>query len=66
MLFSAIVHKEEDIYVAECSEIGTVSQGFTIEEAVENLKDSTQLFLEEFPLEKSILNINKKFSYDNN
>jgi predicted RNase H-like HicB family nuclease len=66
MLFSAIVHKEEDIYVAECAEIGTVRQGYTIEEAVENLKDSTHLYLEEFPFEKSILNINKKFSYDNN
>ena len=38
MLFSAIVHKEEDIYVAECPEVGTFSQGSTIEEAVEKAK----------------------------
>ena len=54
MLFSAIIHKEDDIYVAECSEVGTVSQGYTIEEALENLKESTELYLEEFPLTKPV------------
>lgn len=49
--FSAILHKEEDIYVAECPEVGTVSQGLTVEEAIENLKEATELYLEEFPLE---------------
>ncbi len=48
--FSAILHKEENLYVAECPEVGTVSQGPTIEEAVENLKEATELYLEEFPL----------------
>ena len=36
--FSAVVHKEKQWYVAECPEVGTVSQGKTIEEAVANLK----------------------------
>lgn len=49
--FTAVVHKEEDLYVAKCPEVGTVSQGKTIEEAVENLKEATELYLEEFPLE---------------
>ena len=48
--FSAILHKEDDIYVAECPEVGTVSQGPTVEEAIENLKEATELYLEEFPL----------------
>ncbi|MCI0450342.1 MAG: type II toxin-antitoxin system HicB family antitoxin [Chlorobi bacterium] len=48
--FSAIIHKEDDLYVAECPEVGTVSQGNTIEEAVENLREATELYLEEFPL----------------
>jgi predicted RNase H-like HicB family nuclease len=47
-IFSAIIHKEEDIFVAECPEIGTVSQGYTIEEAISNLKEATELYLEEF------------------
>ncbi|MBI4017120.1 MAG: type II toxin-antitoxin system HicB family antitoxin [Candidatus Aenigmarchaeota archaeon] len=48
--FTAIIQKEEDMYVAKCPEVGTVSQGKTIEEAVANLKEATGLYLEEFPL----------------
>jgi len=49
-VFTAVLHKEEDIYVAECPEVGTVSQGYTVEEAVANLKEATELYLEESPL----------------
>ena len=35
----------------KCPEVGTVSQGRTVEEAVANLKEATELYLEEFPLE---------------
>ena len=48
--FSAVLHKEGDLYVAECPEVGTVSQGYTIEEAIANLKEATELYVEEFPL----------------
>ena len=48
--FTAVLHKEEEFYVAECPEVGTVSQGHTVEEAIANLKESTELYLEEFPL----------------
>lgn len=47
---TAVLHKEDDLYVAECPEVGTVSQGTTVEEAVANLKEATELYLEEFPL----------------
>lgn len=50
--FTAIIYKEEDMYVAECSEVGTVSQGKTIEEAINNLKEATELYLEEFPFKE--------------
>jgi len=49
-ILSAVLHKEEDLYVAECPEVGTVSQGHTVEEAIANLKEATELYLEEFPL----------------
>jgi predicted RNase H-like HicB family nuclease len=49
--FTAVLHKEDDLYVIECPEVGTVSQGYTIEEAIANLKEATELYLEEFPLE---------------
>ena len=49
---TAVLHKEEDMYVADCPEVGTVSQGYTIEEALANLKEATELYLEEFPVRK--------------
>ena len=38
---TAVVHKEESMYVAQCPEVGTVSQGKTLEEAVDSLKEAT-------------------------
>ena len=51
--FTAILQKEENMYVAKCAEVGTVSQGSTIEESIVNLKEATDLYLEEYPLKKS-------------
>jgi len=48
VLMIAVLHKEDDLYVAECAEVGTVSQGYSVEEAVANLKEATELYLEEF------------------
>lgn len=56
--FTAVVTREEDLYVATCPEVGTVSQGETVEEAVAALKEATELYLEEFkvsPAPRSIL-----------
>lgn len=50
---TAIVYWEEDVYVAECPDLGTASQGDSIEEALANLKEATELYLEEFPLPKT-------------
>ena len=48
--FSAVLNKEEGMFVATCPEVGTVSQGETVEEALFNLKEATELYLEEFPV----------------
>ncbi len=45
---TAVVHQEERFFVAECPELGTVSQGKTFEEALTNLREATDLFVEEF------------------
>ena len=50
---TAVIHKEDDLYVAQCPEVGTASQGTTVEEAVVNLKEATELYLEEFPVPKA-------------
>jgi len=47
---SAVLHQEDNLYVAECPEVGSVSQGHTIEEALANLREATELYLEEFPI----------------
>ncbi|MEI7639787.1 MAG: type II toxin-antitoxin system HicB family antitoxin [Syntrophus sp. (in: bacteria)] len=49
-MFTAVLHRENDLYVAECPEVGTVSQGSSIEEALANLREATELYLEEFPI----------------
>jgi predicted RNase H-like HicB family nuclease len=51
--FTAIVYKEDDVYIAECPEVGTVDQGETIEEAIAGLREATRLYLEEFPLRET-------------
>ena len=51
--FTAIIYKEDDMYIAECPDIGTVDQGETIEQAIAGLKEATRLYLEEFPLPKT-------------
>ena len=48
--FMAAIHKEENLYVALCPEVGTASQGYTIEEAIANLKEATELYLQDFPV----------------
>jgi predicted RNase H-like HicB family nuclease len=64
--FTAVLHKEEDMYVAECPEVGTASQGKTVEEAVNNLKEATELYLEEFPLKNIKKPIMTMFEVDIN
>ena len=50
--FSAVIHKEDGYYVAKCPEVGTASQGRNLDEALKNLKEATELYLEEFPFKK--------------
>jgi predicted RNase H-like HicB family nuclease len=48
--FTAVIHKEGDLYVADCPGVGTVSQGHSFAEALANLAEATELYMEEFPL----------------
>ena len=48
--FTAVIHKEGRWYVAACPEVGTISQGRTVAQALANLKEATELYLAEFPL----------------
>ena len=52
-LTAVMTHAEEGGFVALNPETGTTTQGDTIEEAIDNLKDATALYLTEFPLAKT-------------
>ena len=45
-IYTAILEKEGDLYVALCPELDIASQGATVEEAIANLKEAVELFLE--------------------
>ncbi len=45
-VFTSIIEKEDNMYVALCPEVDIASQGFTIEEAKSNLKEAIELFFE--------------------
>ena len=44
--FTAIIQREDNLYVGLCPELDIASQGTSVEEALENLKGAVELFLE--------------------
>jgi len=44
--YTAVVWKEEKGYVSKCPELGVASCGDTFEEAVKNLKEAVELYIE--------------------
>ena len=56
--FDIVVNEEylnkKKIFVAHCLNLGIASQGKTVEEAMENIKDAIKLYLEENPEEAPI------------
>ena len=50
MALTAIVRKGEKKYVAMCPELDVVSQGYSIEESLKNLREACQLYIEEMGL----------------
>ena len=49
-LSAVLTPATEGGYVAYNPETGTTTQGDTVEEALANLREATELYLEEFPL----------------
>lgn len=61
--FSALIHKEEDMFVAECVEIGTFSQGNSIEEALKNVIEATELYIEDMSEEELDQKCNQQIGF---
>ena len=51
----AIIWKEDDVYVIKDAILGITTQGKTIDEAMKNLREAIELYLEEFPEERERL-----------
>lgn len=56
-----ITPAREGGYTALNPETGATTQGETLEEAIANLKEATELYLEEFPLASSERTLVSKF-----
>ena len=53
ILAAVLIPAEEGGFIAVNPETGTTTQGETIPEAVSNLREATELYLEEFPFESA-------------
>ena len=51
VLTAVLLPAEEGGFVAFNPETGTTTQGESVTEAISNLREATELYLEEFPLE---------------
>ena len=52
--FTAIIKKGEKQFVALCPELDVVSQGYNVEEAIKNLKEAVELYVEEMGVPEEI------------
>ena len=52
---TAIIRKEGKWFVARSLELGVTSQGRTIEQAKNNLKEAVELYLEDAPKNRRVL-----------
>ena len=43
--FTAVITREGKFFVSDCPELGITSQGSTLEEALDNLKEAIHLYL---------------------
>jgi predicted RNase H-like HicB family nuclease len=53
LLTAVLIPAPEGGFTALNPETGSTSQGETVEEAVANLREATELYLEEFPLKST-------------
>jgi predicted RNase H-like HicB family nuclease len=54
MDFTAIIKKGEKQFVALCPELDVVSQGYTIEDSIRNLKEAVELYIDEMGLPEEL------------
>jgi len=50
--FTTVINQEGKYYISNCLELNVVSQGESIEEAMSNLREAVELYLEDIPKEE--------------
>ena len=53
MNFTAIIRKGDKQFTALCPELDAVSQGYTVETALKNLKEAVEVYIEEMGIPKN-------------
>ncbi|MCA1600794.1 MAG: type II toxin-antitoxin system HicB family antitoxin, partial [Acidobacteria bacterium] len=54
MKFTAAITREDDWFVARCLEVEVASQGKSIEEGQENLREALELYYDDQPLPTAV------------
>ncbi|MBS3052886.1 MAG: type II toxin-antitoxin system HicB family antitoxin [Candidatus Aenigmarchaeota archaeon] len=54
MDLTAVIKKGEKQFVALCPELDVASQGYTIEDALKNLKEAVELYIEEMGIPEGV------------
>jgi len=54
MDLTAIIRRGEKQYVALCPEVDVASQGYSIEEAIKNLREAVEVYIDEFGVPEGI------------
>ncbi len=61
---TAIIWKEKEDYVSKCPELGVASAGNNVEQAMENLKEAVELYLENAKELGTIEEIEEQFHFN--
>ncbi len=61
---TAIIWKEKEDYVSKCPELGVASAGNNVEQAMENLKEAAELYLENAKELGTIEEIEEQFRFN--
>ena len=52
--FTALIHKKDGYYVAKCPEVESVSWGYSVDEAIDNLRLTIEWFFQNFSAGKGV------------
>jgi predicted RNase H-like HicB family nuclease len=61
--FTSVIWREKEGYVSKCPELGVASAGDTVEEALSNLREAVELYLENAKALKMLKEVDEEFQF---